>query len=313
MRAAFALLIALCSVASAGERIVVMTGDDLSSALELSLSSRHVGVATAATPEGALRLDRAAAAQHTAMASDAGASVWIDAGDVCVVSADGVYFRQAPLPANTTPRVFAAIATSLLDELLAPPEAYNLAVNVDVRGTPVATAAPVVSAAPVGAQVSRVVAVDEIDPNRWKHTLVEFGPVVSAASYGMELELAFPVLPNLRVGVLGGVNHLYKDLIYDLAGTMMYDAALEVRYVGSGTTHFDAGVAAGLINSTALDYGTNINDTGGFAGVRLSYVKEYAATAVSFSVAPMVLFDFSSQGRDKNFGLMSSLRLQLPI
>jgi hypothetical protein len=302
MRVAFALLIALCSVATAGERIVVMTGDELSSALELSLSSRHVGIATAATPEGALRLDRAAAAQHTAMASDAGASVWIDAGDVCVVSADGVYFRQAPLPANTTPRVFAAIATSLLDELLAPPEAMNVAVNVDVR--PVGT--PIV-ATPIG------VMVDTIDPGRWKRTLVEFGPTASTSSYGMELELAFPVLPNLRVGVLGGVSHLYKDLVYDLAGTMMYDAALEVRYVGSGSTHFDAGLAGGIINGTTPDYGVNTGDTAGFAGVRFSYVKEYASSAVSFSVAPMVLFDFAGQGRDKNFGLMSSLRLELPI
>ena len=308
MRAAFALLIALCSVASAGERIVVMTGDDLSSALELSLSSRHVGVATAATPEGALRLDRAAAAQHAAMASDAGASVWIDAGDVCVVSADGVYFRQAPLPPNTTPRVFAAIATSLLDELLAPPEGYNVAVNIDVR----APGMPVVAEtrAPIGPQVSPIVAtVDTIDPTRWKRTLLEFGPSVSPSSYGMEVELAFPVLPNLRVGALGGINHLYDGLRDDIAGTMMYDAALEVRYVGHGETHFDVGLAGGTITG----YDGYEYDTGGFAALRFSYVKEYAATAVSFSVAPMLLFDFRGQGDDKNFGLMTSLRLVLPI
>jgi hypothetical protein len=311
MRAAFALLIALCSVASAGERIVVMTGDELSSALELSLSSRHVGVATAATPEGSLRLDRAAAAQHAAMASDAGASVWIDAGDVCVVSADGVYFRQAPLPANTTPRVFAAIATSLLDELLAPPEGYNVAINVDVRGTPVATAAPVLAVAPVALPASPIIAtLDTIDQARWKRTLVEFGPTLSPSSYGMELELAFPVMPNLRVGALGGVSHLYDGLRDDIAGTMMYDAALEVRYVGRGETHFDVGLAGGVING---DTGGGDKDTGGFAALRFSYTKEYASSAVSFSVAPMLLFDFRGQGDDKNFGIMTSLRLELPI
>lgn len=308
MRVAFVLLIALCSVATAGDRIVVMTGDELSSALELSLSSRHVGVATAATPEGALRLDRAAAAQHAAMASDAGASVWIDAGDVCVVSADGVYFRQAPLPANTTPRVFAAIATSLLDELLAPPEGLNVAINVDVR----APGMPVVADGrpPMGPQINPVVAtVDTIDQARWKRTLVEFGPTLSPSSYGMELELAFPVMPNLRVGVLGGISQLYDGFRDDLKGTRIYDAALEIRYVGAGTTHFDAGLAGGTITGTD----GYENDTGGFAALRLSYVKEYASTAVSFSVAPMLLFDFRGQGNDKNLGVMSSLRLELPI
>jgi hypothetical protein len=308
MRAAFALLIALCSVATAGERIVVMTGDELSSALELSLSSRHVGIATAPTPEGALRLDRAAAAQHAAMASDAGASVWVDAGDVCVVSADGVYFRQAPLPANTTPRLFAAIATSLLDELFAPPEGLNVAVNIDIRGPGM----PVVADGrpPMGPQTSPVVAtVDTIDQARWKRTLVEFGPMLTPSSYGMELELAFPVMPNLRVGALGGVSHLYDGLRDDIAGTMMYDAALEVRYVGRGETHFDVGLAGGVINGDTGDG----KDTGGFAAVRFSYVKEYASTAVSFSVAPMLLFDFRGQGDDKNLGLMTSLRLELPI
>jgi hypothetical protein len=304
MRAAFALLIALCSVASAGERIVVMTDDEMSSAVELALSSRHVGIATAATPEGALRLDRAAAAQHAATASDASASVWIDGGDVCIVSADGLYFRQAPLPPNATPRVFAAIATSLLDELLAPPE-YSIAV-IDVRGAPSASAAPMAGHLQLAPTVATV---DMIDPNRWKHTLVEFGPTLSPASYGMEAELAFPVWPNLRVGVLGGFSHLYDGLRDDIAGTMMYDAALEVRYVGAGTTHFDVGLAGGTITGTdGYEY-----DTGGFAALRFSYVKEYASTAVSFSIAPMLLFDFRGQGDDKNFGIMTSLRLALPI
>jgi hypothetical protein len=308
MRAAFVLLIALCSVASAGDRVVVMAGDELSSALELSVSSRHVSVATALTPEGALRLDRAAAAQHAAMASDAVASVWIDAGDVCVVSADGVYFRQAPLPANSSPRLFAAIATSLLDEMLVPPEGFNVAVNIDVRGPGMGAVAD--GRPPVAPQTTPVIAtVDTIDPARWKRTLVEFGPTVSPSSYGMELELAFPVLPNLRVGALGGINHLYDGLRDDIAGTMMYDAALEVRYVGRGETHFDVGLAGGTITG----YDGYESDTGGFAALRFSYVKEYASTAVSFSVAPMLLFDFRGQGNDKNFGLMTSLRLELPI
>ena len=45
----------------------------------------------------------------------------IDDRDVCVVSADGRSFRHAPL-GDASPRMFAAVATSLLDELIAPPE-----------------------------------------------------------------------------------------------------------------------------------------------------------------------------------------------
>jgi hypothetical protein len=55
------------------------------------------------------------------------------------------------------------------------------------------------------------------------------------------------------------------------------------------------------------------SDTGGFAGLRLSYVKEYASSSVEFSVAPMVLFDFRGQADDKNLAIMSSIRLGLPI
>jgi hypothetical protein len=298
MRAALALLIAMSSTAYA-DRVVVMTNDDMSSALELSLASRHVEVATAAVPEGALRLDRAAAVQHAAMTSDAGAGVWIDANEVCVVSADGAYFRHTPLPVDASPRVFAAIATSLLDELLAPP-VVNVEVNVNL-GPPatVITDHPALVAQPAP-QVT----------DRSKHTLLEFGPTLSPATYGVELELAFPVMPNVRVGVLGGANQLYDGIRDLINGTQMYDAAGEIRYVNAGATHFDVGIVGGIMKGT-LD-GME-SDTGGFAALRISYTREYATTGVSFSVAPMVLFDFRGQGTDKNVGLMSSIRLELPI
>ena len=299
MRAVLVLLILVSSTAYA-ERVVVMTGDELSSALELSLASRHVNVATVAAPDGALRLDRAAAVQHAAMTSDASAGVWIDANEVCVVSADGAYFRHTPLPVDASPRVFAAIATSLLDELIAPPT-INVDVNVEI-GPPkpiTITSRPVIAAQPT---------------ERWKHTLVEFGPTLSPATYGVELELAFPILPNLRAGVLGGANQLY-DGVRDLAnGTQMYDAAGEIRYVGNGSTHFDVGLVGGIMRGSLEEFeGMVQSDTGGFAALRFSYVKEYAASAVMFSVAPMVLFDFVGQGHNKNAGLMTSLRLELPI
>src|SRR5438128_893957 len=138
MRALIILLL-LAGVAHAGHStVVVMTDPELGSALQSALSGRGVAIATVQKPGGALRLERAAAAQRAAIEFGADAALWIDLDigsvEVCAVSSDGRYFRHAPLP-DGSPRVFAAIATSLLDELLAPPEAGapQIAVNVDVH------------------------------------------------------------------------------------------------------------------------------------------------------------------------------------
>ncbi|HET9991236.1 MAG TPA: hypothetical protein VFQ65_22040, partial [Kofleriaceae bacterium] len=90
-----------------------MTDDASASALELTLAHAQVVVTIARAPEGALALDRAAAAQRSVLAAAATAGVWIEGNDVCVVAADGATVRRAPLPTGATPRVFAAIAASL--------------------------------------------------------------------------------------------------------------------------------------------------------------------------------------------------------
>jgi hypothetical protein len=145
---------------------------------------------------------------------------------------------------------------------------------------------------------------------RWTHTLLEVGLTLSPSSYGVEAELAVPVTPHLRAGLIGGVSQLYDGIRDDIAGTALYDVAGELRYVGSGTTHFDVGLAGGALTGTAMDYS---RDTGGFAALRFSYVRELPSTSVSVSIAPMVLFDFRGQGNDKNLGVMASLKLGLPI
>lgn len=108
-------------------------------AMQVALASRGAAIATGVAPAGELLLDRAAAAQHVALELGADAAVWLEVApetlEVCVVSVDGT-FRHAPLPAHAPvwPRVFAAIATSLLDELLAPGDPHqNLDVNLNVN------------------------------------------------------------------------------------------------------------------------------------------------------------------------------------
>jgi hypothetical protein len=306
------LLALLSSVAVAGTRVVVMTDAARADALQVALAGRRVDVATQqSSPDGALLLDRAAVVQRAALAADADAGIWIDldatGAEVCVVSADGRYLRHAPLPSNAMPRVFAAIATSLLDELLAPPEGgpqVSVDVHVDMQpGVVAPDALPVAAFAPPAAAT-------ELEPPRWRRTLVEIGPTISTASVGLEAEIAFPVTRSLRVGAFGGVSHLFDGFADEVSGSALYDGGLELRYVGRGTTHFDIGVAGGL--ASAIDDNME-RDTGGFFALRLSAVREYERTAVSLSLSPMVLFDFLGQANQSSFGLMGSLRIEIPI
>ncbi len=314
------LLVLLSSVAMAGNRVVVMTDAARAEALGVALAGRRVEVATQpSSPEGALLLDRAAVVQRAALTSEADAGIWIDldamGAEVCVVSADGRYLRHAPLPSNATPRVFAAIATSLLDELLAPPEGgpqVNVDVHVDVQPgltAPVAEIAPPTPLA-FAPPPTLTLAATALEPPRWKRTLIEFGPTVSTATVGLEGEIAFPVTPSVRVGVLAGVSHMFDGFADELSGRALYDAGLELRYVGRGTTHFDIGFAGGLATSTDDNME---HDTGGFFALRLSAVREFERTAVSLSLTPMLLFDFAGQGDQSSFGLMGSLRIEIPI
>ena len=112
-------LVALSSVAYA-DRVVVLTDRaDLPVALQAATSRVEVVAQAIDAPPGEHVLDRAAAAQHLAITSNATAVVWIDNGEVWIVSADGREMRHASLGDGSNPSVFAAIATSLLGELVA--------------------------------------------------------------------------------------------------------------------------------------------------------------------------------------------------
>src|SRR5262245_41169858 len=103
-------------------RVIAMIDPADLAALRVTMHGADLAVAP--PPDGALRLDRAAVVQRAALDAGADAGLWIehDAGvvEICVVSADGKLLRHAPMPPDRSPRVFAAIATSLLDEVLAP-------------------------------------------------------------------------------------------------------------------------------------------------------------------------------------------------
>lgn len=317
MRAAL-VLVALCAVAHAGNRVVVMTErDNLPAALQVALAGRHAEVALHPTsPEGTECLDRAAAAQRVAMASHADAGVWIDTDEVWVVSADGRAVRHAPLPADAEPRVFAAIAASLLDELLAPPETAGFGVDVHVEITPPGAmsasppptvAPPVGVAAPVIAPPASVAAVTTVEatPIRAKNALLELGPTLSTATWGIEAELLWAVMPAIKVGATVGASTLYDGFALEGAGTSMVDAGVELRHVGVGTTHLDVGVGVGVAHDSTD------GDTGGFAAARIGIAHEYRTMGVSVGIAPMLLFGFP--GLTSPVTVMGSLHVVLPI
>ncbi len=184
--------------------------DAMPAALALALADRHVDVETQPSPDGTLRLDRAATAQHAAIASAADAGVWIDADEVWVVSADGRLLRHARVPEDATPRTFAAITASpARDEVYAP--VAN--VHVDVQppsAPPPPPASP--SAYVVNTGPTAVHAIGSSRGAPQARALVEIGPTATPATIGAELELAFPLSRNVRFGLLGGVNQMFDGI-----------------------------------------------------------------------------------------------------
>lgn len=310
MRASW-LIIAIVVVgapAYAGHSTVIVMAEparagELASALQVAVSGRGVAIATVAAPEGALRLDRAAAAQRSAIELGAEAALWVDeAAEVCAVSSDGRYFRHVPLPANESPRVFAAIATSLLDEVLAPPEAppgvsVDVNVNINAPGfAPVTNVAPPpMLAAPAPAAV---VAAPVPEARTWPtSTLVEVGAMVSPITIGVAGGPVLPLSPAVRLALTGGIS-------LGLDGSHhppVYNASTELRYVGTGRHHSDFGMVGG--------FATAEGDTIGYFGVRLAYEWDHVASGASLALVPLIATD----GRDTVPGIYGTLSWDLPL
>jgi hypothetical protein len=322
-------LVASLGVAHAGRTTVVVMADAdraaaLDSALQVTLAGRDVVIASSAAPEGALRLARAAAAQHTAVSLGAEAALWVDreAGsiEVCAVSPDGGYFRHAPI-ASESPRAFAEIAASLLDELFAPPEGVNVHVDVHIDGAlasatalPMAAVLPLAPPPPALALPTAIASAARNPRPRAGHTLLEIGPTVAlvenSLAAGIEAEIAFPVGSWLRLG-LGG--HVLEPLFADAAATdtgpsyigPMYDVFAELRATSAGRRHADVGLIGGLMPSGASD--ANLLEI----GARLSYAWDGAWSGVSVSLVPCLLHSFLvDQNRDAVF---VTLGWELPL
>ena len=306
--------ILVAHVAYAGHSIVVMTEPAqqgaLGGAMQVALTGRGVAVATLAAPSGELRLERAAYAQRAALQLGADAAVWLDEGDVCAVSADGRAFRHAPMPPDLADpaRAFGAIATSLLDELIAPPEpAQSVDVDVHVRVggqeapfngfvNPRPEAPPVDPFAPPSAVATFA---PPAIPRR-DRTQFAVGPMLSPASAGVQGELAFPLSPTLRLAANASGN------IGTFRQVFIYSAAVELRGIVSGHhNHFDLGGTAGFATATETSSRASIV----YVGASLNYTWEHETSATMLSIVPLV----ASDGSETVPGAYACLRWVFPL
>lgn len=331
MRASLIVLGVVVAAQVASASTVVVLSDPgnapaLGSALQVTLAGRGVAIATLPAPQGGLRLDRAASAQHAALSFNADAALWIDsdagATEVCAVSADGRYFRHAPLPVGEgdTPRMFAAIATSLLDELLTP-DAPAVDVDVHVHVDPHGPGGPVVAtvdpplgspgvpsmvpmaapglAAPDLQQAMRAPLDGRPFMNR---TLFEIGPMLSPLTIGAEVGLMVPVGDAWRLGGSGSFNAL---LFPSTSESVLASFAGELRHVGHGSHHFDIGAVGGLALAPE-----RMSDSAPYAGARLAWSRDGAGHGSSLSIVPLL---FLPKASEMFPGIYASYRWEIPL
>lgn len=114
--------------------------DDLATALAVEMPGW--GIIRGPSPRGMTPLERASAAQVAAREVGARVAIWTEAGPeggsmVRAVEVAGESPRHAPLPQalrEVDARTFAAVASSLVDEVRAPPQPIRVRVRVEVEG-----------------------------------------------------------------------------------------------------------------------------------------------------------------------------------
>jgi len=291
---ALIVLVALAGTAAAGRHatVVVMAEPELGAALQVAMSGRGVAIASAEAPGGDVLLARAAAAQHAALDFGATASLWVEERELYLVTADGRLYRHVPLTSPSA-RVFAAIASGLIDEMMMPgivapaPEAIAPPAPVGRPATAaIAPPAPRVALADgIAAPAPPAPITDPAD-----HTLLEVGAMVSPIHAAVEAELAWPVAGVARLGLMVGGGATFN-------GYALADVGAEIRTLGHGRSHFDLGAVAGI----AL---TNFkNSTITYVGPRLGYTWG----SISASLVPMYGWADDSPG-DHGPGLFATIR-----
>ncbi|HEY1549286.1 MAG TPA: hypothetical protein VGG28_15780, partial [Kofleriaceae bacterium] len=163
-----------------------------------------------------------------------------------------------------------------------------------------AVAAPSYAPPPAVAVAAPVVDPDaRVNADR---TLLELGASLSTASFGLDGEVAFPLTPRVRFGVLLGLDYMWNGFADISESDTLVHGGGELRYVGAGRNHVDLGIGGGAAHDTTY------SGNGGFAVARIALTHEMGRESVSFALAPTVLFDFQGQ-YENSFSVFASLRL----
>ncbi len=289
--------------------VLFMAGPDrreeLREALVVELAGRGLAVVPTDAPAGGTPDERMAAAHEAALVSGASAAIWVEevrdgaTGETVVqaVGAGGTEVRFAPLPASydeVARRVFALVAASLVDEVLAPPGVpVTVHIEVDV-GTPPAAPSEVPAPPPA---VAATVPIDwtafDIDS---LIASLQLQPVAAGADFvpwlgtswiwqGRDIR-AFSF--NLLGGLAGGLDGFELAGAFDLevafvrglqiAGALNYDAGWMLGMQIAGAANVVGGPAGGAQIAGAL------NLAGPFAGMQVACVNLSLAEALGVQI-----------------------------
>ncbi len=259
MRATSVLIVAaLAAAAHASTRVVVLADGDHAAALQRAIIGR-AEIATAPPPEGELRLDRAAVAQRSAVADRAAAAVWIEqepgSAEVCVISADGAYLGQAPLPLDAgSPQEFAAVAADLLQPLVAP-VTVDVHVAIAPPPPPHGAAAPrrfMLGAGPFIASHTMTFGTDTVNSAPYVYKTSYGGVAVEGAAYPMATAGQAMTGPGFTASLSRSIG-----ATEDAATTSDYASFGLVQLAAEGAFHYRFGFGAvavdGELDAGAVD------------------------------------------------------------
>ncbi len=242
--------------------VLVMFDDPrLLEALAEELRAGGYHAEAASPPSGETRLARAAAAQETTRARGARSALFVerstpeDGAMIRAVTATGESIRHAPLPApmdQVRPRVFAVVASSLLDELSAPPQVrvrvnvtiesdvpVEVEVNTERSGSPTEEAVPEPTEAPAPEPTPEPEVVPEPEGDIAPPTIAP--PTIA------------PMAPPAELQDGQGSNVFFGLDLVPFVGTSSFHRANDIRRFSLGVVGTLSGGVRGVEASTALN------------------------------------------------------------
>lgn len=303
-RRVLALALASLAIAAPAEAqggLVLLLADDppaasYATALSVELVPRGARVAVLPAPRPGSIADRALSARGEARAAGADAAVWIEveadgSASVRAVAPDSELVAWAPLTsAGVELRVFAVVASTLLDELLAAPADTSVTLTIRVPSpeppAPADALSPPAEAAPMELAPAEPAPVEPApaEPARRDHYL-EIGATFAGVAIGGEVGGGLYLHRNVRLAL-----HARATWVY-LAPTFGGALSLSLGYASDDDDgRFEVAAEAGPL---LMVHGWVCNGCPGFAEPGLI---AGAHTGFSWQLDPMIRLGFRAGG-----------------